>query len=116
MRISLGIGYICSKIIVTNVAGDIIREEEHDAALEEHERHLKRAIDEGIRENQRNIGYNVSQGSVELFSLYIHKLNLTEVSGENFDHRIFKNIDLIEKRLPASFPNREKILELMREI
>ena len=43
-------------------------------------------------------------------------MNLTEVSGENFDHRIFKNKDLIEKRLPASFPNREKILELMREI
>lgn len=93
-----------------------IKEDEHRAALEEHERNIKRAIDEGIEENQRNIGYNVSQGAVELFCLYLHKLNLIESSGENFDHRIFKSKDLVEKRIPLSFPERQKILNVMRDI
>ncbi len=90
--------------------------DEHEKALDEHERNFKRGIDEGIEKNQRNIGYNVSQGSVELFSIYMHKLNIIESSGENFDHRIFKKKVLVEKRIPSSFPDREKILGTMRDI
>ena len=89
--------------------------EEHLAALEEHERKLKDCIEEGLENNQRNIAYNASHGSVELFSIYMHKLNLT-TSGEKFDHRTFKKESEIERRLPADFPNRRKILELMRTI
>lgn len=89
--------------------------EEHVAALEEHERKLNDCIEEGVEKNQRNLAYNASQGSVELFSIYMHKLNLT-TSGERFDHRTFKKGPEIERRLPANFPKREKILELMRTI
>ncbi len=90
--------------------------EEHEQAYQEHVANLKRAIEEGIKENQRNLGYNISQGSVELFAIYLHKLNLLQSSGDQFDHRIFKNKNLINKKLPLKFPSQKKILELMRLI
>jgi hypothetical protein len=90
--------------------------EQHEKAIEEHLNNIKRAIDESIENNQRNLGFNISQGSVELFSLYLHKLNLLESSGDNLDHRIFKNKNLIEKKLPLNFPSKNKILNLMEKI
>jgi len=74
--------------------------EEHEKAYYEHLNNLNKAIEDGIEENQRNIGYNISQGSVELFAIYLHKLHLLQDSGDQFDHRIFKNKFLIEKRIP----------------
>ena len=90
--------------------------EEHEKAYKEHLNNLKRAIEESIEENQRNLGYNVSQGSVELFLIYLHKLNLLQGSGEQLDHRIFKSKSLTEKKLPPEFLDKEKILELMGKI
>ncbi len=90
--------------------------EEHQKALEEHLRHLSKAIDEGVEENQRNISYNISQGAVELFSIYIHSLHLIEGSGDQFDHRTFKNKQKIHQKIPLEFPGRDKILTLLNSI
>ena len=91
-----------------------MRTEEHMAALSEHEENLKLAIERSLLKNQRNIGYNASQASVELFSIYMHKLNLIIV-GENLDHRTFKT-KVVDTRIPKDFPNKMKILELMRKL
>lgn len=90
--------------------------EEHEKAFEEHKRNIDKAIEEGIQKNQRNIGYNTSQGSIELFSIFLHKLNLIHGSGDQLDHRIFKSKNLIEKKIPNEFPSRKTILELMKNI
>jgi len=90
--------------------------EEHEKAYEEHIKNINRTIEEGIEENQRNLGYNISQASVELFSIYLHKLNLIQSSGDQFDHRVFKNTELTKKKIPPEFNEREKIIKLMREI
>lgn len=90
--------------------------EQHEEAFKEHIQHINTAIDEGIIKNQRNIGFNISQGSVELFALFLHKLHLIEGSGDQFDHRIFKNKNLIEKKLPINFPSKNKILIHMKSI
>ena len=90
--------------------------EEHEKAYKEHLENLNKAIEEGIKENQRNIGYNLSQGSVELFAIYLHKLRVLQNSGDQFDHRTFKNKFKITKKIPAEFPCRKKILDLMKEI
>ena len=39
--------------------------EEHEKAYKEHLANIKKAVEEGIEEHQRNIGYNVSQVSVD---------------------------------------------------
>ncbi|MDP7115528.1 MAG: hypothetical protein QF915_00585, partial [Candidatus Woesearchaeota archaeon] len=72
--------------------------------------------EEGIVESQRNIAFNISQGSVELVSIYLHKLNLIEGSGDQLDHRTFRSKNLIEKKLPVTFPRRNEILDLMKYI
>lgn len=90
--------------------------QEHEKAYEEHLKNLNKFIEEGIEENQRNIGYNVSQGSVELFAIYLHRLHLLQDSGDMFDHRVFKNKALIEKKIPPKFSERNKILKLMEDI
>jgi len=90
--------------------------EEHEKAYNEHLDNLKRAIEEDVEKNQRNIGYNVSQGSVELFAIYLHKLSLLQGSGDQFNHRIFKSQSLIKKKIPPKFPARKEILELMNSI
>lgn len=90
--------------------------EEHQKALNEHIKNLHKAIDEGTEKNQRNVGYNVSQGSVELFAIYMHSLLLVEGSGDQWDHRTFKTKRKIERKVPPAFPDREKILKLMEEI
>ena len=90
--------------------------EEHEKAYREHMGNIERAIENGIEENQRNIGYNVSQGSVELFAIYLHKFNLVQGSGDQFDHRIFKSKNMIKKKIPPKFQKREQILEIMKSI
>jgi len=90
--------------------------EEHEEAYKEHLTHIKRDIEEGIEENQRNITFNISQGSVELLSIFLHKTNLIESSGDMLDHRVFKRKELVKKRLPQIFPNKDRILAIMKEI
>lgn len=89
--------------------------EEHEKALDEHERNTKRCVDDGIEKNQRNLGYNVSQASVEMLSIYLLKLRVVQVSV-NFDHRIFKHSKSVKEKLSFDFPEKAKILELMRKL
>lgn len=93
-----------------------MKTEEHEKVYQEHINNLDKAIENGIEENQRNIGYNISQGSVELFAIYLHKLRLLQDSGDQFDHRVFKNKTLIERKIPLDFSDRTKILKLMKDI
>jgi hypothetical protein len=90
--------------------------EEHEEAYQEHKRIIEKIVEEEVEKNQRNISYNVSQGSVELFSIFLHKLNLIHGSGDQLDHRIFKSKNLINKKLDFDFPKKEKILQLMKQI
>ena len=90
--------------------------EEHEKAYDEHARNIKRIVEEGVEENQRNLAYNISQGSIELFAIYMHTLHLWEGSGDQLDHRVFKSKNLIEMKIPSDFPSRGKILDLMRSI
>ena|SRR3989344_648363 len=90
--------------------------EEHEKAYEEHVKNIKRLIEEGIEDNQRNLAYNISQGSIELFAIYLHKLHLIEGSGDQFDHRIFKSKNLTEIKIPNDFPDRKEILSIMNLI
>src|SRR3990167_10643610 len=84
--------------------------EEHRKAVEEHDRNIRRCIDDGIEKNQRNLGYNISQSSIERLSMYLLKLKVVEVSV-NFDHRIFKHSKSLKERLPFDFPEKIKILD-----
>jgi hypothetical protein len=92
-----------------------MRIEEHIKALEEHERNIRKCIDDGLEDNQRNLGYNVSQASIEMLSIYLLKSRLVPVSV-NFDHRIFKNSEYIKNTFSFDFPGKARILGFMKNI
>ncbi|MBI3190818.1 hypothetical protein HYZ41_03880 [archaeon] len=92
-----------------------MRIEEHKKALEEHERNIRRCIDEGLEENQRNLGYNISQACIEMLSIYLIKMRLVPLSV-NFDHRLFKSSKAFDSALKIDFPSKSKILGLMKGI
>ena len=98
-----------------NCLGVHMKLEEHRKALEEHERNIRRCVDGGVEENQRNLGYNISQASIEMMSIYLLKIKLIQVSV-NFDHRIFKHSKSLRETLSFDFPEKTKILDLMRNI
>jgi len=93
-----------------------MRKEQHEEAYKEHLANINKAIEENIVANQRNLGFDISQGSIELFSLYLHQLNFLQTSGDQLDHRVFKSPALIAKKLPPDFPSKIKILDLMKNI
>ena len=57
--------------------------EQHDRPYNEDLKKIETAIEEGVEENQRNVAFNISQGSVELFAIYLHKLNLIQEGLKN---------------------------------
>lgn len=93
-----------------------MKRDEHIMALKEHIRNLEDCIERGLVDNQRNIGYNASQGSIELFSIYMHHLNLVGPSSEKWDHRIFKSLKKMKEAIPYEFPQKVEILSLMTTI
>ena len=99
----------------SNCSGVHMRLEEHRKAVEEHERNIGRCIDDGMEKNQRNLGYNVSQASIEMLSIYLLKLKLVQISV-NFDHRIFKHSKSLKETLKFDFPEKTRILDIMRKI
>ena len=92
-----------------------MRIDEREKALEEHESNIRRCIEYGVVENQRNIAFNISQASIELFSIYLINKNLITPSVD-FDHRIFKKTSEVSAKIPFDFPNKNAILDLMRKI
>lgn len=90
--------------------------QDHEKAYAEHKKNIDRLIEEGIEDNQRNIAFNVSQGSIELFSIFLHGLNIIQGSGDQIDHRIFRSNRLTDKKLHFDFPNKQKIINCLKNI
>ncbi|MDI6738252.1 MAG: hypothetical protein QME12_07120 [Nanoarchaeota archaeon] len=88
--------------------------------IEEHKKVIKEMeadINEKIRANllverQKIIGFAASEGSANLFALLLHAKNLLP-PGANINHRFFVSKKRAEAKFKASFPQKDKILELM---
>ncbi|MBL7160159.1 MAG: hypothetical protein ISS95_01205 [Candidatus Aenigmarchaeota archaeon] len=87
--------------------------------LESHIKKLKEHLDGlewGIREdNHSSVGFHASQGAVELLSILLHKLNLIQM-GMQLKHNWFKSERITQEKLDFVFPEKNKILFLMKEI
>lgn len=96
--------------------------EEHRRALDESIRAIKACVDFDVESSPRTIGFNCSAGSVDILSIYLHKLGKLPV-GKIIDHTWFKPLQLGQKKLPIyqeklnfDFPKNEEIFELMCRI
>ena len=92
-----------------------MRTEEHIRHLRESMREIEEAIEMGLTEKQRTLGFHISVASVDMLEIFLHKLGLLDVS------QILKHNDFTSKRKALSklnfdFPHKEKILNLMIEV
>lgn len=95
---------------------------EHKKRIREHLDELQDAITIGLEKRPATIGFHTSSCAAELLELYLHLANLIS-SGKTVNHAWFKRPresqkiePLIERKLPANFPDKEKIYGLMYAI
>lgn len=68
-----------------------------------------------LAERQRNIGFNTSAAMVDMLEILLHKKNLIE-PGAQIKHEWFASDNKIKEKLVFDFPNKAKIVSLMRSI
>ena len=61
------------------------------------------------------MGFNVSEASVNMFELYLHKRNLI-TEGFNVNHRFFSSKKRAEEKFSFVFPDKSQILEYLISI
>lgn len=95
---------------------------EHKRRIKEHLDELQDAITIGVEKRPATIGFHTSACAAELLEMYLHLANLIS-SGKKVNHSWFKRPKegqkvepLIERKLPVTFPNKEKIYSLIYEI
>ena len=89
--------------------------EDHLRNIKESLEVIEESIQKGIKERQRNIGFNSSVASVEMLEVLLHKNNLID-PGAMLKHEWFSSIRRVNERLPFNFPEKEKIIELIIDI
>jgi hypothetical protein len=89
--------------------------EDHLRNIRESEEVIKESIQRGLKERQRNIGFNTSVAAVEMLEVYLHKNNLIN-PGFILKHEIFSSINKANKILNFDFPGKERIISLLNDI
>ena len=91
----------------------------HKEHIEEHLQELEDAIAIGTEKRPATIGLHTSACSIELLEVYLHVLGKL-TSGGILKHEWFKSpkqdqkvLPLAERRITATFPDKEKLLSLM---
>lgn len=89
--------------------------EDHLRNINESLRIIQYAVIDGIDNNQRNIGFNCSVASVEMLEVYLHKKELINPGGI-IKHDWFASIRKANEKIPYSFENKDKIINLLIKI
>ncbi|MBI2139812.1 hypothetical protein HYU14_02720 [Candidatus Woesearchaeota archaeon] len=86
--------------------------EGHRKRLKESLDAISDAIEQGIDEKQRTIGFNASAACADMLEILLHKLNLID-PGFTVKHEWLKSKNKILEKFPFSFPGKEEIFSLI---
>lgn len=89
--------------------------EAHKRAVKESLDVLEKAIERGLKERQRTIGFHCSVASVDILEIYLHENDLIN-PGTILKHNFFSSKKKVKERLDFDFEKREKIIEMMVKI
>lgn len=88
---------------------------EHKQRIKEHLEELQESVNIGVEKRPVTIGFHTSACAVEMLEMYLHLANMIS-TGKKVNHIWFKRPQerqkiepLIERKLPVSFPDKEKI-------
>ena len=95
---------------------------EHKKRIKEHLEELQEAVNIGLEKRPVTVGFHTSACAAEMLEMYLHLANLIS-TGKKVNHVWFKRPKegqkiepLIERKLPVSFHNKEKIYDLIYAI
>lgn len=95
---------------------------EHKQRIKEHLEELQDSVNIGLETRPVTVGFHASACAAEMLEMYLHLLNLIS-TGKKVNHTWFKKPQegqkiepLIERKLPVSFQDKEKIYALIYSI
>jgi len=89
--------------------------EGHRRAIRESLEEIKEAVQKGLIERQRTIGFHCSVAAADMLEIFLHGQNLID-PGTTIKHEFFASARKAEERIPVEFPEKETIIELMVEL
>ncbi len=89
--------------------------EDHLKNLKESVQVIEESIEKGLRERQRNIGFNASVACADMLEILLHKKSLID-PGFVIKHEWFKSKNKLEEKFPFEFPKKKEILGLITSI
>ena len=89
--------------------------EEHVRGIRESLRLLEYAIEKGLVDNQRTVGFNASAAAIDLLELYLHKNSLID-PGFIIKHDWFLSKNKIGEKINFDFPKKREIIEIIMRI
>lgn len=95
---------------------------EHKKRIKEHLEELQESVNIGIGKRPVTVGFHTSACAMEMLEVYLHLANLIS-TGKKVNHIWFKRPQerqkiepLVERKLPVSFPDKEKVYVLIYTI
>lgn len=95
---------------------------EHKSRIKEHLEVLQGAVNIGIEKRPVTVGFHTSSCAMEILEMYLHLVNLVS-TGKKVNHIWFKRPQegqkiepLVERKLPVSFEDKERVYELIYTI
>ena len=89
--------------------------EGHRRAIRESLEEIKEAVQKGVMERQRTIGFHCSVAAADMLEILLHERNLID-PGTTIKHEFFASARKADERLPMEFPEKGILIELMVEL
>ena len=89
-----------------------MRSDEHIASVRESLQVIKEAIQIGIGQRQRTIGFHCSAAAVDILELYLHERDAIS-PGKVIKHDFFTSERKAKSKLPEQFDEKEQIIALL---
>lgn len=89
--------------------------ENHLENLKESIREIDEAIEKGLLEKQRTIGFHTSAGAIDMLEIILHENNLID-PGFLINHDWFNSEKKIKEKLSFDFQRKNEIINLIKNI
>ena len=89
--------------------------EGHRRAIRESIEEIKDAVQKGVMERQRTIGFHCSVAAADMLEIFLHEQNLID-PGTTIKHEFFASARKAEERISMEFKEKETIIGLMVEL
>ncbi len=86
--------------------------ESHIRSIKESLEEIESAVNIGLEQRQKTIGFHCSSASVDLLEIYLHNKNLID-PGFQIKHNDFGSEKMATNKLPFDFENKEGIIDAM---